>query len=58
MNGERNGKGKEYDDYGKLEFECEYLNEVRNGKGKEYNNYGNMIFDGEYSKGKKKIGKE
>ena len=35
LNGERNGKGKEYDyDNGKLEFEGEYLNGERNGKGK------------------------
>ena len=36
-NGERNGKGKEYDKNGKLKFEGEYLNGKRNGKGKEYN---------------------
>ena len=36
LNGERNGKGKEYNIFGKLEFEGEYLNGERNGKGKEY----------------------
>ena len=40
VNGERNGKGKEYyNDY--LDFEGEYLNGKRNGKGKEYNGYAN-----------------
>jgi len=34
--GERNGKGKEYDYYGELIFEGEYLNGRRNGKGKEF----------------------
>ena len=32
-----NGKVKEYNYKGKLEFEGEYLNGKRNGKGKEYN---------------------
>ena len=32
LNGERNGKGKEYYN-GKLEFEGKYLNGKRNGKG-------------------------
>jgi len=41
-----NGKGKEYDDDGKLEFEGEYLNGVRNGKGKEYNEYCDLKFEG------------
>ena len=36
MNGERHGKGKEYDDYGFLIFEGEYLNGERHGNGKEY----------------------
>ena len=35
-NGERNGKGKEFDYNGELRFEGEYLNGKRNGKGKEY----------------------
>ena len=33
---EADGKGKEYDDYGKLIFEGEYLNGERNEKCKEY----------------------
>ena len=40
-NGERNGKGKEYDYKGNLIFEGEYLNGKRNGKGKEYDYKGN-----------------
>ena len=36
LNGERNGKGKEFSKNGKLKFEGEYFNGERNGKGKEY----------------------
>ena len=36
LNGKRNGKGKEYDCFGKLIFEVEYLNGKRNEKGKKY----------------------
>ena len=36
LNGERNGKGKEYYGNDKLEYEGEYLNGERNGKGKEF----------------------
>ena len=42
LNGEKNGKGKEYNEDGKIKFEGEYLK----GKiieGKEYDNYGNII---------------
>ena len=44
---------KEYNDFGVLIFEGEYLNGEENGKGKEYN-YKNGIleFDGEYKNGK------
>ena len=44
LNGERNGKGKEYvynDHNNRLIFEGEYLNGKRNGKGKEYDPDGN-----------------
>ena len=51
LNGERNGKGKEYR-YGKLRFEGEYLNGKRNGKGKEYFN-NKLICEGEYLNGKR-----
>ena len=45
INGERNGKGKEYYyDFGNLEFKGEYLNGKRNGKGKEYCYDGKLIF--------------
>ena len=56
LNGERNGKGKEYiynNFEGKLIFEGEYLNGERNGKGKEYNYDGKLIFEGEYLNGKR-----
>ena len=48
-----NGKVKEYDNYGYLIFEGEYLNGNRNGKGKEYKN-GDIVFDGEYENGRRK----
>ena len=58
LNGKRwNGKGKEYDRYGKLEFEGEYLNGERNGKGKEYYYNGTLRFEGEYLYNAKRKGK-
>ena len=56
LNGKRNGKGKEYYDYGKLIFEGEYLNGERwNGKGKVYVDYnGELEFEGKYLNGKRK----
>ena len=53
LNGERNGKGKEYYEDGKLKFEGEYLNGKRNGKGKEYYDDGRLKFEGEYLYGYK-----
>ena len=54
-----NGKVKEYNEDGKLEFEGEYLNCKRNGKGKEYGLLNKLKFEGEYLNGKKcGIGKE
>ena len=44
---ETQGKGKEYNCDGSLEFEGEYLNGKRNGKGKEYYN-DKLKFEGEY----------
>ena len=52
-NGERNGKGKEYNKYNELIFEGEYLNGIKNGKGKDYNFLGKLIFEGEYLDGKR-----
>ena len=52
LNGERNGKGKEYWK-GNLIFEGEYLNGKRNGKGKEYFD-DKLEFEGEYLNGKRK----
>ena len=52
LNGERNGKGKEYYySNGKLQYEGEYLNGKRHGKGKEYAENGQLIFEGEYKDG-------
>ena len=43
LNGEKNGKGKEYNDDGELIFDGVYLNGEKNGKGKEY--YSNGALD-------------
>ena len=50
LNGERNGKGKEYFE-NRLKYEGEYLNGERNGKGKEYDDNGKLIFEGEFVNG-------
>ena len=52
LEGEKNGKGKEYD-YGYLYYEGEYLKGEKNGKGKEYDYKGNLKYEGEYLKGKR-----
>ena len=54
----KDGKGyfKEYDYYGGLEFEGDYLNGERSGKGKEYWD-GHLVFEGEYLNGEKWNGK-
>ncbi len=55
LNGEKNGKGKEYNYFQeRLKFEGEYLNGKRNGKGREYWNNGELKFECEYLNGKKK----
>ena len=49
-----NGKGivREYDKYGILKFEGEYLYGLKNGKGKEFDFYtGDVEFEGEYLNG-------
>ena len=51
-NGERNGKGREYDDRGNLLYEGEFKNGKRNGKGKKYNN-GELLFEGVYLNGER-----
>ena len=52
LNGERNGKGKEYK-FGDLIYEGEYLNDKRHGKGKEFFSKGEIKAAGEYFYGKK-----
>ena len=53
IEGEKNGKGKEYDlETNELIFEGEYINGKRNGKVKEYDD-GKLIFEGEYLNGKR-----
>ena len=56
-NGEKNGKGKEYNKNGELIFEGDYSNGKRNGKGKEYEN-NKLIFEGEFLYGYRIRGKE
>ena len=57
--GERNGKGKEYNNEGKLLFEGEYKEGKRwNGKGEEIDDDLNIKFEGEYLNGEKFRGKE
>ena len=51
-NGERNGKGEEYDNDGFLIFKGEYKNGKRNGKGKEFSTC-ILKFEGEYENGLK-----
>ena len=54
LNGERNGKGKEYNQNDKLIFEGEYLDgKIWNGKGKEFDYKENLIFEGKYLNGKR-----
>ena len=49
---ETQGKGKEYNCDGNLEFEGEYLNGKRNGKGKEYDYWNDELeFEGKYLNG-------
>ena len=58
LKGKKSGKGKEYEDGGKIEFEGEYLNGERNGKGKEYFLQGQgLLFEGEFLEGKRWTGK-
>ena len=58
LNGELNGKIKEYYHNGKLKFEGEFVNGKRNGKGKEYNYDYNLLFEGKYLYDFKRKGKE
>ena len=51
LNGEKNGKVREYYEHGQLKFEGEYLNNQKNGKIKEYYENGELLFEGEYIKG-------
>ena len=55
LNGEANGKGKEFEENGKLKFEGEYIDNHRI-KGKEYIN-GRLEYEGEYLFDKKYNGK-
>ena len=52
LNGERNGKGKEYDKLGKLIYEGEFKNGKRDGKGKIYKNE-QLFYEGELKNGER-----
>ena len=52
-NGKLNGKGKEYDNNGRLKFEGQFKNGKRHGKGKEFQWDGKMIFEGEFKNGER-----
>ena len=53
LNGQKNGKGKEYYYNNKIKFEGEYLTGKKNGKGKEYDLDGVLEFEGEYLNGQR-----
>ena len=56
--GEKNGKGKEYDNDGNLIFDGQYFKGVKFiGRIKEYSYNGDILFEGEYLNGKRN-GKE
>ena len=57
VNGEINGKGKEYGSEGKLSYEGEYINGKKNGNGKEYFSNGNIKFEGIFKEDMKWEGK-
>ena len=58
VKGKKNGKAKEYNDYGSIIYEGEFLNGKRHGKGKEYDNsVDRLIFEGEFKNGKRWNGK-
>ena len=46
---------KEYNKYGEVVFEGEYLNGKINGISKIYNENGTIIFEGKYLNGKKTV---
>ena len=56
INGLRNGKGKEYNYFGNLTFDGEYM-EGRIKKGKQYYLEGGLLFEGEYLYNRKLKGK-
>ena len=53
LNGQKNGKGQEYDNNNNIIFDGEYINGERSGKGLEYYDNGKIKYEGEYNYGKK-----
>jgi len=54
----KNGHGKEYNKYGYIKFEGEYLNGERHGHGKENYKYEHAKFLGDYLYGKNGMEKD
>ena len=49
LNGNRNGKGKEYDEYGNIIIEGEYFNDKKNNWiDKKYNKNGELLSETKY----------
>ena len=57
LNQRKNGKGKDYDIYGRLIYKGNYLKGKKNGNGIEYFENGNILFEGEYLDNKRYNGK-
>ncbi len=47
-NGEKQGKGRLYDNKGNLEYEGEFKNDMRHGKGTLYDANGKVVYEGEW----------
>ena len=53
QNGQREGKGKLFDQCGRLIYEGEFKKGMKDGKGEEYNENGDLIFVGQFKNGEK-----
>jgi hypothetical protein len=53
QNGQREGKGKLFDQCGRLIYEGEFKKGMKDGKGEEYNENGDLIFVGQFRNGEK-----
>ena len=55
FNGEKNGKGEEYNKEGILIYKGEFYKGLRHGEGKEYDSNGKLLYIGKYVKGTRDI---